>query len=145
MIDLGSYSPKKRSFLRECEAHCIYAICPVGADSPTKIGIALDMVQRMASIQVGNWQTLCCQFLLWAPGKEATMRLESEIHRSLKDRLISGEWFNVPAPEAKEIILKMARQFYPTLKFFEHDEMIAWLRSEPIDKRDHVKNLKKAS
>lgn len=145
MIDLTVYSPKKIAYLRECGAHCLYAVGPADAEPPTKIGIAFDMPHRMASMQVGNWHALSCHFLLWAPGKEATRRIESEIHKLLKDRLVSGEWFNIPVLEAKEIISKMARQIYPTLKFFEHDEMINWLRSQPIDKRDHVKKLKKAS
>lgn len=144
MIDLSDYTPKKRDYMREIGVHCVYAVAPK-CGSPTKIGVAADMVKRMSGLQTGNWEELVVQFLLWAPGKEATIRIESEIHLQLKERHISGEWFDLHVSEAPTIIKSMAARLYPTLRFFEHEETVLWLKQKPLDKRDHVNKFKRAS
>lgn len=137
MINLEEYSAKKRSYLKQCEASCIYVITN-NSMTPTKIGISNDICARFASIQSSNWSELFVEFLMWFPGKEASFRVEQNILSILKSDNISGEWFNLDAGYVSNVVRIFSKKLYPTLYILTHLEMITLLIGKNIEEDSNV-------
>jgi hypothetical protein len=118
---IGEPAPPRRAY---GHAHVIYAI---GTDEsgPIKIGQSADVAQRIFSLQTGNPLPLAVygvrliipkiipagpRFNTLKHAKESAARLEKYIHFELSQmRLrLMGEWFDLSAAEALEVIEKSA-------------------------------------
>ena len=138
-IDVLAYTPKKRNYLKCAGIYCVYVIAPeVG--HPVKIGMAFDIYERLAAITTSHWKKLVVHYLLWTPGKPVAKSLETRAHELLTHagKRLSGEWFSITPDWAQKTIRTAADTLYPALEKIEHAEMIAFLRGQYIDKRDHV-------
>lgn len=143
-IDISQYTPKKRRFLRERGRCCVYVVGPVRG-MPSKIGIAMDIVARMSSIQSGNWTDMVVHSLVWTPGKLVALRVEERVHEILKraGKWVTREWFNVPPEWAQKAIDCVVREDFPAeMRFSTHEQMLAYLQRQSIDRRDHEKPIR---
>lgn len=99
---------------------------------PSKIGITDNMAQRLDHLQVGSWLHLSV-VAFWFPytsikmdelnldkrlrvnrmntARLASQVMERAVHRKLKefDLHVRGEWFDITAKEAIEVVLKVAK------------------------------------
>lgn len=80
----------------------LYIITPVNLQRPVKIGISITPYRRLAAIQGANWQQLEI-YKLFQIGKQAR-KLERHLHFHLKDKKLTGEWFDVESFEADQIV-----------------------------------------
>lgn len=69
-------------------------------DGPVKIGIAADPEKRLAQLQIGNPYKLTLYLADDYARRSHAAQAESLIHRCLKSKHLSGEWFQVGAKEA---------------------------------------------
>lgn len=136
-INVNEYTTKKRHWLRGKGFSTVYVLTPA-PEGPSKIGYAVDILARMKSIQGANWMKIHVHSVLWCAGPPVAQRVEATSHFKLANALISGEWFNVGPDKAAQIVSETASELYPSLKFRSHDDMIALLKTLPLDKRDHV-------
>ena len=84
----------------------IYVIGPAAADSPVKIGIAVDVALRLRGLQAGSPVKLVVHyFLVTGP---ITQELEATAHVALYDRRSHGEWFDVTARDAVALVQRLA-------------------------------------
>lgn len=81
----------------------VYVIGAAG--HPTKIGIALDPVQRLRDIQVGCPHRLRLYFA--EPIPSGARLIEKACHARLSDHRVSGEWFSIDADTAIETVRRM--------------------------------------
>lgn len=81
-----------------------------GDGGPVKIGVAKDPRNRLADLQVGSPYPLrlLCVF-------RTIVAYESELHRTLRDYRLSGEWF-----EPHPLILGIAEVLHSVAKYNGH-------------------------
>lgn len=65
----------------------------------TKIGIASDLMKRFSTIQVGNANKLSIIHAIYRENFDEIEEIEREIHATLSDEKVSGEWFRTEAVE----------------------------------------------
>ncbi len=99
-----------------------YVIAP-GWDGPCKIGITNNLQRRLTALQTSSWEPLSIfgfRVGVWrdstkakvgsthAAVYQATRALEAAAHKALTDceLRLSGEWFDVTADEAKQVLEK---------------------------------------
>ena len=72
-----------------------YAVYMVqqGIDGPVKIGMAIDVDQRIADLQVGNGERLYLRAKMLAKSRKDAHRLESKLHHIFWGYRLRGEWF----------------------------------------------------
>jgi hypothetical protein len=104
------------------------------ADCPVKIGIATDPYRRLSSLQVGNHQELFVHHLVHID-KEFAPYVEHHAHKALKAKRIRGEWFNVSAAEALEVVERIAVAGTPKSK------QAAFRQTDPIDRIGAIHEL----
>ena len=136
-INVNQYTNKKRHWMRGKGFVCVYVVAPA-PEGPSKVGYAVDIFGRMKGMQTGNWVKLYVHSALWCAGPPVAHRVEEVTHFKLMDHAIGGEWFNIRPEEAEEAVKKVAAELYPSLRFPDHNEMVAMLKTLPLDKRDHV-------
>lgn len=136
-ININQYTTKKRQWMRQKGFVCVYVVAPA-PEGPSKVGYAVDIQARMKGMQSGNWVKMYVHSALWCAGPPVAHRVEEVSHFKLIDHAIGGEWFNVKPEEAEAVVQKVASELYPSLKFRGHDDMLAMLKTMPLDKRDHV-------
>lgn len=78
---------------QEAQTPFVYVI-QSGDDGPIKVGYAVDVPARIATLQTGNPYLLRLLYVL--PGPQP---LEWQLHQRLKDCRLVGEWFNGPQVE----------------------------------------------
>lgn len=94
----------------------VYIVSRLGG--PRKIGIAADPVKRLVGLQTGSPEPLALEYQAtasssehaWASSKKLAFVVECGAHSRLRDRHISGEWFNVSLDEALAALDQAARQ-----------------------------------
>lgn len=108
----------------------IYAICPLGPDgkptSPAKIGITRSIGGRLGTLQTGHWLKLhmICSFEI--PSRDMARALESDVHESIKEFRISGEWFNITPLDAFETLTNWVHSYL-------YDDQSALARSGALE------------
>lgn len=72
------------------------------ADDPSvcKIGIAVDVAKRLATLQIGTWRPLRVAAALHLPSQEAAESVEAAVHQAFAPLHCRGEWFRVEASRA---------------------------------------------
>lgn len=70
---------------------------------PQKIGIAKNPAARLWAVQSGNHSTISLSFTERLE-RQAAAKVESHAHWLLRDRRLSGEWFNVTPEKAAEAV-----------------------------------------
>src|ERR1700730_9171349 len=126
-----------RDFIKRKGFSCVYLIsCEKG--TPTKIGIANDMCQRLAGLQVGNWIKLEVTYIMWCPGRPVSERVESELHRRYESYNIGGEWFNLHYSNIHSEIDNVARILFPSIILTTHCEMIEYARKQIAGRYDRI-------
>lgn len=135
MIDISQYTPKKRRFLKVMDRACVYIACPA-EKKPVKVGRAADIYARLVGIQTGNWQELFVFEVLWFPGPPVAARIENTFHDRNSARQLVGEWFDVDAEEALELLKNLSQELYPSVECRDHATTIAKLKAKVLDRRD---------
>jgi predicted GIY-YIG superfamily endonuclease len=84
--------------------HYIYVAGKI--NGPVKIGITTDVLRRMQQLKTGVPFPLQLLFVHPAGSKESARKIEQRMHDcwSADGRKLSGEWFNVCAADALEIL-----------------------------------------
>ena len=103
----------------------------VGPDEagPVKIGYAADPLNRIASMQSGNWCKLFLFDLVWFKGPLIAERVESGALVSLRQAglHIRGEWFNADAEMAASAIRASAKALgFEWMSELARRNMIEW-------------------
>lgn len=73
-----------------------------GLTGPIKVGHAVNVRSRIASLQCGNHELI--YLIGWITSDDAA-RLEREIHRRFRMARLSGEWF-VPTVELQQLAFR---------------------------------------
>jgi hypothetical protein len=90
----------------------IYIIGPYDGAQALKIGIASDLEQRLAGIQVGSHLQLAIHGAFPIEGTAAdARRVEQIAHSLLHDYHIRGEWFMCNTAEAQAAVTEAVRRF----------------------------------
>jgi hypothetical protein len=89
-----------REYVRSNGFHTVYLLTPVRG-VPVKIGISEDPVQRLAQVQVSNYEEVVFHRFWWLPGVAVASRIEAAFKRDHAVRNIRGEWFDIPAAAAE--------------------------------------------
>ena len=92
-----------RRFTKKQEFHSIYLVTTESA-TPVKVGIAVNPSHRFASIQSSNFVQLRLHRFWWLPGRQITVRIESDFKEHFGARCVRGEWFDVALAEAVAFI-----------------------------------------
>lgn len=79
----------------------VYVIGPERG-MPVKIGIALNVPKRLATLQTSQWDKLVVHGYRWCENQVAAKKVEKATHLNLKNKqkLMAGEWFSVRVDEA---------------------------------------------
>jgi hypothetical protein len=93
----------------------IYVIGP-SQKQPCKIGIAVNGYKRLAGIQTGNWAQLFVHKSAWCDSVNDARKVEHFAHLSLRAKHLTGEWFDIDADEALEVIQWSAGKVDVTLR-----------------------------
>lgn len=83
------------------------ALYVVTGDGKTKIGISTDISTRIVSLQTGVPFLLSLAFTLEDRSIRRLLAIEQETHRRLAARRLSGEWFNISAFDAFDMVKKV--------------------------------------
>lgn len=89
----------------------VYVMIEVGTAScgPCKIGVAAKPAHRLSGHQVSNYREVAFVHVEnLATGVDA-LRVEDKAHRSLHDKLIRGEWYDVSAFVATRAVKRAHR------------------------------------
>lgn len=102
---------KRLSMAERGQLDSVYVICPEGK-TPCKIGRARAPGRRLSNLQIGHWQELNLFYIGYVYGRNVSEMLEAAVHAFLKknDRHIRGEWFDIRAEVASQIIAMVAKQ-----------------------------------
>ncbi len=92
---------------------CIYLISGAGL---VKIGIAIDVSKRLASLNIGSPVDLSVTYWFWS---EDCQFDENYLHKIFKDKRIKGEWFDLSEQDIEWIKVN-----YPS----NHEKRIKFLR-----------------
>ena len=122
-VSTGAFLPKDRRYAQTRHL-CVLYVLAVGQDGPSKIGFTTDIMQRIRSLQTGNWQQIkAYDFRVALPKNMSGMWFdlekfavqgaklaEIEAHRLLTefDLRLMGEWFDVSPKDALAVIDKSA-------------------------------------
>lgn len=88
------------------EKYCVYFIQMMHGDNPIKIGITVNIFDRLRRLQHAHAYELKVIAVIPGKGRET----ESELHRRFADSRLRGEWFR-RTPELLEFIVKHALQW----------------------------------
>jgi T5orf172 domain len=91
------------------DAASVYLIGEVGQRNRFKIGVAVDVEDRLSALQGGNYRPLACFYQIALETRELAFAAEQECHRRLERRHIRGEWFAVPMARARITIQSAVR------------------------------------
>lgn len=135
-IDLAAYQGRRSARLLGYDLHSVYVIT-CGSDSPCKVGVARDPSRRLATLQTGQPGKLSVRFLLWTPTSGVASKIERRVHKDLKrgGLHVTGEWFKARPDRAADSILSAAAELFPSVVFFEHDQVLALLDSDGFGSR----------
>lgn len=78
-------------------------------NGPTKVGYSVDTERRLKSIQRPKTQRIQV-FGKWPVGHASALAVERYAHWLLRDKQISGEWFNVTPDEASEAVYRAVNE-----------------------------------
>jgi hypothetical protein len=88
--------------------HCfVYVIATLRdgvPSSPVKFGISAQPFARMRELQTGSALPLIILGMLAAPTRTAARDAEQWLHSCYPDKALAGEWFDIDAWEAVEIL-----------------------------------------
>lgn len=90
-------------FIKRQGFHGIYLVANE-VDTPLKVGITNDPVNRLSELQVANFKPMCMQRFWWLPGRKITARIERSFKEYFADNNIRGEWFDLSLDEAEQFI-----------------------------------------
>ena len=94
----------KRDIRAEDARNCVYFISD---GNYIKIGVATDLLRRLASLQTGNPNKLEVKCIIEFESKREASYQESRIHRYFKSKHHFGEWFDL----SDEDILLVQQEF----------------------------------
>ena len=111
---------------------CVYFM-QAGQQGPIKIGVALDVRKRMASLVSGCPDPLI--LLGQIPGRRT---LEQRLHKVLRCSRRHQEWFNLTEDTAflvEDALTLPIEKFLSRITLFETGiaDHLAWLRANPVD------------
>lgn len=138
MIDIGEYHANIIDVIKRRGFSCVYLISRSTAGTPTKIGIACDIYHRLLSLQVSTWERIDVQYILWFPGRAASQRIETELHKKYERHKIIGEWFDIHYSKVIDDVEPLARSLYPSIILSSHSEMIEYARKKIDGKYDEA-------
>jgi hypothetical protein len=101
----------------------VFAIGPEGG-GPLKVGWSENPKHRFSQLQNAHWKQLKIHEITWTVGRPLAIRLETEIHRILREkgRQIRGTWYDVPLNLMMGVFqLATDREKIPT---FTHEGML---------------------
>jgi len=75
--------------------------------APVKVGVADDVIARLATLQIGNADALVLHHAVALPWGVA-QQVEAAAHRDLAPYHRRGEWFNVTSVEARRVVEALA-------------------------------------
>lgn len=84
----------------------IYVI--VGDGVSIKVGISVRPKRRLRELQTGSSIELRLFAAINVPDRELAERIERKVHRILRRRHLSGEWYFMPPEQAVELIAGLA-------------------------------------
>lgn len=84
----------------------LYSVYVVGGEGirPVKIGRAKDMKARLASLQTGSPHELYVFGLHGKMTRDEAIAIEASVHKALETKRLRGEWFDIAADEALDLI-----------------------------------------
>src|SRR5262245_15665023 len=82
-------------FIRKQGFHGVYLVT-TKTDTPVKVGITTDPVNRLSELQVGNFNPLRIHCLWWLPGRRVSARVEQAFKENFREKNVRGEWFDLP-------------------------------------------------
>jgi nitrous oxide reductase len=101
------------------------------SDNPVKVGLADRPRTRLAQLQIGNPDPLILHHVVRVPHQVAP-QVEAAAHATLASHHRIGEWFNVSAEEAREVVVKHAEALAAELRFKARQtgDIVTKLRAE---------------
>lgn len=88
---------------------CFIYVIEDRAQKAVKIGIANDPDRRLGCLQVGNPRPLHIVHCFEASSYDRAKQVEGIVHKSLRNRHILGEWFDICADGASDAIKSVAK------------------------------------
>lgn len=88
---------------------------------PAKIGIADNVVNRLNSVQTGNFIKLIAARHWWLAGRPLALRAEARALEKLADRRLIGEWVDCPSADAVGVVQATLRELF--LPFVTESEL----------------------
>lgn len=81
----------------------VYLIAAAGK-WPVKIGMSEDAAKRLNSLQTAHWQQMRIMNYWICENKAAARQIEAKCHLELKSRRMMGEWFDIRADAAADVV-----------------------------------------
>jgi len=89
---------RNRGKQRHLPCHCVYVIR--SEPGPVKIGKAINASKRLKDLQTSSPFPLSLEYVAGCGTESASGKIEKRAQKSLHEKQMSGEWFNVPVLEA---------------------------------------------
>lgn len=135
VIDLGDYPTWVTRHIKNQKMACVYVISyPEGR--PSKIGYAQDISARFGAIQACNAHVLSLEFVIWLADVRYAQLVEQTAQMKLQNMQVRGEWFDIHAEVAAQVIRESARanNFRGDI-MIEHDDLIKKLEENGIKRK----------
>jgi hypothetical protein len=87
----------------------IYVIAP-DTGFPCKVGVASNITKRLKTLQTANPEQLHVHSVFAAANRGTAFRAEKFAHRRLEENRLSGEWFNVFADDAVDVLQELCEE-----------------------------------
>ena len=86
--------------------YCGVYVITTDSLAPSKIGISVNPGKRLAALQTSHWRMLQITEYRWCATVADAVRIEKEAHRILSgdDKALMGEWFDVRANQAADVV-----------------------------------------
>lgn len=81
----------------------VYLIAPAGK-WPVKVGMSEDAARRLNSLQTAHWQQMRIMSYWICENKAAARQIEAKCHAELKNKRMMGEWFDIKADAAADVV-----------------------------------------
>lgn len=91
------------------ELTAIYVLAN-GANGLLKIGMAENLKNRIVGLDCGSPVPLYLRHFIFFVGRTVTKYVEGEVHRTLAESRVKGEWFDVSLETAAQTIAETARR-----------------------------------
>jgi hypothetical protein len=130
-IDLSSYTPAMRKFIRARNMAAIYVATYAGQAEPCRIAHAIDVFGHLRTMAATTAQAIEVHELVWMPSVMTAKVIEAHVHAMLSGKLVRQKWFDVPAADAIEAVNAIVGRFNFG-RVFSHAELMDKMAAERL-------------